>query len=500
MPVWLFVAAIGLSLISISYVTAQEAATPEASASEDSAEPAAAEQVVADEPSEEAATAEEPAEAGISFEDETSYTINTLIMFLCAVLVLFMQAGFAMLEVGLNAAKNTVNILFKNVMDLSIGVLLFLFVGYALMYPGETIIEGYLGMPTSFVSRDVDAPNLDTGFSNSADFLFQVAFAATAATIVSGAVAGRMKFGAYLVYSAILTGLIYPISGYWKWGGGFLNEMGFQDFAGSVVVHAVGGFAGLAGAIALGARLGRFSKDGKSIPLPGHNIAFAALGVFVLWVGWYGFNPGSQLTYAGAANAEATTYIALTTTIAAAAGAMVAMIVAWGLFKKPDVTMALNGVLAGLVGITANCDQVTQVGALVIGGVAGALVVGGIVLLDKLRIDDPVGAFPVHGICGVWGGIATGLLGTSIPDGLTRGGYVWVQCVSTAIICAWAFGTMLCVFYALKACGFLRVSPEEEQAGLDVSEHGMHAYPAHLVTDSFNTAPVGRSLTDTPSA
>lgn len=499
LPVWLFAAAIGLSLIGISYATAQEAAVPETSA-----EPVATEEAAAVEATEAATTepvADAPAEAGLSFEEETTYTINTLIMFLCAVLVLFMQAGFAMLEVGLNAAKNTVNILFKNVMDLSIGVLLFLFIGYHLMYPGADFAGKWFGHSgSSLVGRDIDAPNMETGWSNSADFLFQVAFAATAATIVSGAVAGRMKFGAYLVYSAVLTGLVYPVSGMWKWGGGALAEWGFADFAGSVVVHAVGGFAGLAGAIALGARLGRFSKDGKSIPMPGHNIAFAALGVFVLWVGWYGFNPGSQLTYAGAANAEATSYIALTTTIAAAAGAMVAMIVAWSLFKKPDVTMALNGVLAGLVGITANCDQVTQVGALVIGGVAGVLVVAGIVLLDKLKIDDPVGAFPVHGICGVWGGIATGLLGTNIPEGMGRGGYIWVQCLSTAIICAWAFGTMLCVFYALKAMGFLRVSPEHEQAGLDVSEHGMHAYPAHLVTDSYSSAPGSRSLTGTPSA
>jgi Amt family ammonium transporter len=313
-----------------------------------------------------------------------------------------------------------------------------------------------------------------------------------------------MKFGAYLVYSAVISGLIYPISGMWKWGGGALAQWGFADFAGSVLVHAVGGFAGLAGAIALGARLGRFSKDGKSIPMPGHNIAFAALGVFVLWVGWYGFNPGSQLTYFGASNAEKTTYIALTTTIAAAAGAVSAMIVAWSLFKKPDVTMALNGVLAGLVGITANCDQVTQVGALVIGGVAGVLVVAGIVLLDKLQIDDPVGAFPVHGMCGVWGGLATGLLGTSLPvvDGieLTRLQYIQVQALSTAIVCAWAFGTMLSVFYVLKAIGFLRVSPEHEQAGLDVSEHGMHAYPAHLVTDSYSSVPSNRSLTGSPRA
>ena len=427
--------------------------------------------------------------------EENAYTINTLIMFVSAVLVLFMQAGFAMLEVGLNSAKNTINILFKNVMDLSVGVLLFLFVGYSLMYPGSEIIPGYLGMPSAFVSRDAQVdtkgtedtaddvwetpPTFSDGSayaSNSADFLFQVAFAATAATIVSGAVAGRMKFGAYLVYSGILTGLIYPISGMWKWGGGFLDQMGFQDFAGSVVVHAVGGFAGLAGAILLGARVGRFSQDGKSRPIPGHNITFAALGVFILWVGWYGFNPGSQLTYAGALNAEATTYIALTTTIAAAAGAVCAMVIAWLMFGKPDVTMALNGALAGLVGITANCDRVSEPSALVIGGVAGLLVVLGIIMLDKLRIDDPVGAWPVHGLCGVWGGIATGIFG-ALPDGISsRMHFIGVQAFSTLIICAWAFTTMFIVFAVLKACNFLRVSAEEEQSGLDVSEHGMRAY------------------------
>jgi Amt family ammonium transporter len=302
-----------------------------------------------------------------------------------------------------------------------------------------------------------------------------------------------MKFGSYLVYSAILTGLVYPISGMWKWGGGILDAWGFQDFAGSVVVHAVGGFAGLAGALVLGPRLGRFSKDGKSVPMPGHNITFAALGVFILWIGWYGFNPGSQLTYAGAVNAEATTYIALTTTIAAAAGAVAAMILAWALFKKPDVTMSLNGALAGLVGITANCDQVTQVGALMIGGIAGLIVVGGVILLDRLRIDDPVGAFPVHGMCGVWGGIATGIFGLNIPDGLTRVTYFLVQLQSTAIIAAWAFITMFGVFAALRALGMLRVSAEEEQAGLDISEHGMHAYPAHLITDTYAGTPLSPS-------
>jgi Amt family ammonium transporter len=403
---------------------------------------------------------------------ENDYVINTLFMMLCAVLVILMQPGFAMLEVGLNSQKNTVNILFKNVMDLSVGVILFLFVGWGVMYPGEfNLIEGFLGYAGPFVAGD--SGDLDYGFSNSVDFLFQVAFAATAATIVSGAVAGRMKFVSYLIFSALLTGLIYPISGAWKWGGGFLDAAGFQDFAGSVVVHAVGGFAGLAGAIVLGPRIGRFVQ-GKSNALPGHNIAFAAIGVFLLWVGWYGFNPGSQLTYSGVENAEATTYIALTTTLAAAAGAVSAMFFAWALFKKPDVTMALNGVLAGLVSITANCDQVTQPHALLIGGIGGVLVVLGIMLLDKLKIDDPVGAWPVHGLCGIWGGIATGIFGSG--SDLGRIDYIWVQCYSTAIICAWAFGTMFALFMGLKALGLLRVSKEEEEMGLDLSEHGMRAY------------------------
>ena len=470
----------------------EEATTEDATAeeAEGETEATADHEETEGEASEEAAEEEAPA----SFEEETAYTINTLIMFVCAVLVLFMQAGFAMVEVGLNAAKNTVNILFKNVMDLSVGVLLFLFLGYGLMYPGDAG-NGYFGYAGPWVSAD-EGVN-DVGWSNSADFLFQVAFAATAATIVSGCVAGRMKFEAYLVYSAVITGLVYPISGYWKWGGGFLAEAGFQDFAGSVVVHAVGGFAGLAGAIWLGPRLGRYSKDGNSIPIPGHNLAFAALGVFILWVGWYGFNPGSQLTYFDAANANATTFIALTTTISAAAGALVAMVTAWILFKKPDLTMALNGALAGLVGITANCDRVTQPAALLIGAVSGVLVVAGIVALDKLKIDDPVGAFPVHGICGVWGGLATGLLGAIPTDDagefiFGRGQYIWVQTYSTVIITAWAFITAFILFAALKAAGVLRVSAEEEAAGLDISEHGMQAYPAAMVSDSYTSTPVSK--------
>ncbi|MCM2372836.1 ammonium transporter [Aporhodopirellula aestuarii] len=412
------------------------------------------------------------------------YALDNAVLFFCAILVLFMQAGFAMVEVGLNSAKNTVNILAKNVMDLSVGALLFFIVGFGIMYPtsymseadAETVSKVFAFGGTGIYTSD------DPGrtFSPQADWFFQAVFAATAATIVSGAVAGRMKFTAYLVYSAILTGLIYPISGYWKWGGGWLADLGFQDFAGSAVVHAVGGFAGLAGAIFLGPRLGRYTADGKSVPLPGHNVAFAALGVFILWVGWYGFNPGSQLAFQGTGDIDATVFIAVNTTLAAAAGAFIATFVAWGLFGKPDLTMSLNGALGGLVGITACCDAFSNTMSIVVGGVAGVLVVLAIVALDKLKIDDPVGAFPVHGVCGVWGCMAMGIFpNTHFPTAFE--GFV-TQGIGTAAIAVWAFVCMSVIFGALKAVGHLRVTPEEEQAGLDISEHGMHAYPSDAVT------------------
>ena len=437
----------------------------------------------------EAAPAEE-APAEWTAENDLAYTINTLVMFICAVLVIFMQAGFAMVEVGLNSQKNTVNILFKNLMDFCIGALLFWVVGYTIMYPGDAGAGKWFAYGGGVgVTRDAqqnedgtwsEAPS-SLGWSNTADFMFQVAFAATAATIVSGAVAGRLKFSAYLVYSAIITAVVYPISGMWKWGNGVANFEGFQDFAGSIVVHAVGGFAGLAGTIMLGPRIGRFTADGKSRPVPGHNLTFAALGVFILLIGWYGFNPGSLLTYNGAVNIEKTVYIALTTTLAACAGANASMFFAWALFKKPDLTMGLNGALAGLVGITANCDRVSQPESIIIGAIAGILVVLGIMLLEKLRIDDPVGAFPVHGICGVWGGLATGIFG-DIPTGDnfdfqgSQVAFFLCQLKWTVIISLWAFGTMLAVFGALKAMGQLRVHAEEEIQGLDYSEHGMSAY------------------------
>jgi Amt family ammonium transporter len=461
----------GFAGVAILLPTIQEEPTPAPAESDETAE-------ATEEAPSEAETLDEPEAEESEFysKAEIDYTINTLIMFVCAVLVLFMQAGFGMVEAGLNQSKNVVNILFKNVMDLSVGVMLFGLFGFAIMYPGDDYAGKWFGFAGFGIPRDT-TPDLDYGFSFSSDFLFQVAFAATAATIVSGAVAGRMKFAGYLIYSAILTGLIYPISGMWKWGGGALAEWGFADFAGSVVVHAVGGFAGLAGALVLGPRLGRYSAEGKSQPIPGHNLTFAALGVFILWVGWYGFNPGSQLTYSGAVNAEVTSYIAVTTSLSAAVGAFVAMILSWIFFKKSDLTMALNGALAGLVGITANCDQVSTISAVIIGGVSGLLVVLSILALDRLKIDDPVGAFPVHGVCGVWGGIATGIFGTSIPEGMGRMGYLSVQVQSTVVICAWAFVTMFILFYALKLIGLLRVSPEEEQQGLDICEHGLEAYP-----------------------
>ena len=414
------------------------------------------------------AFADEEAEATeySAADHEIAYAVDNLILFITAVLVLFMQAGFAMLEAGLNAAKNVANILFKNVMDLSVGVIVFFVIGFSLMYPGDDFAGDYFGFAGFGISEEAPEAAEMGVLHPQVDFLFQVVFAATAATIVSGAVAGRMKFASYLVYSAILTGLVYPISGMWKWGGGWLDAMGFADFAGSLVVHAVGGFAGLAGAIVLGPRIGRF-VNGRSVPLPGHNLAFATLGVLILWVGWYGFNPGSQLAFTGQANTDATVLIAVNTTLAAAAGAVLAMIVSWVLFKRPDLTMALNGALGGLVGITANCDCVSNCEALTIGAVAGILVVAGVLLLDKLKIDDPVGAWPVHGLCGIWGGLATGIFG---------GHPMVAQIIGSVAIPVWAFVTMLVVFLVLKSAGILRVSAEEEQAGLDVSEHGMHAY------------------------
>lgn len=402
--------------------------------------------------------------------DSVAYALDNIVLFIAAVLVLFMQAGFAMLEAGFNASKNTVNILFKNLMDLSAGALLYFLIGYGIMYGDSLFGLGILawgGFGIGSATADPVAGSLNP----QVDWLFQVAFAATAATIVSGAVAGRMQFRAYLVYSILITGVIYPISGYWKWGGGWLDALGFYDFAGSLVVHAVGGFAGLAAAIVLGPRIGRFNKDGTANPMPGHNMTMATLGVFILLIGWFGFNPGSQLAFAGASNTDATMLIATNTLLAACAGAVLAMIAGMLTTGRPDLSYSLNGMLAGLVGITANCDSVTNLSAIIIGAVAGVLVVVGMILLEKLRIDDPVGAWPVHGLCGIWGGLATGIFGAA------AGHTIGAQIIGSIAIPVWAFITAYVIFMALKAAGILRVSEEEELEGLDITEHGTINYP-----------------------
>ena len=397
------------------------------------------------------------------------FAVNNITLMICAVLVLFMQAGFALVEVGLNPAKHAVNILCKNVLDLCVGVLLFFTIGYAIMYPGFSMEGGegeYFKVDTNRIFAITPWDGAAT-LHPQVDFLFQVAFAATAATIVSGAVAGRMKFVSYLIYSAVITAFVYPVSGSWKWGYGFLHDMGFHDFAGSVVVHACGGFAALAGAIALGPRYGRFTKDGRSIPMPGHNLTLATSGVFILLIGWFGFNPGSQLAFDSHANVGTVMLVATNTLLSASVGGVVCMLAAWGMFGKPDLTMALNGILGGLVGITANCDCVSNSSAVIIGTVAGVIVLLGIIVLEKLKIDDPVGAFPVHGLCGIWGCIAAAPFG---------GKPMMAQLTGTVAICVWAFVTMFVLFMILKAIGMLRVSQEEEMIGLDQSEHGMHAY------------------------
>ncbi len=387
-----------------------------------------------------------------------------------AVLVFFMQAGFAMVEAGFTRAKNCINIMMKNLMDFSMGSLFYWAIGFGLMFGASK--TGFFGTTGFFLSDfEVDGDPWVLAF-----WMFQVVFAATAATIVSGAMAERTKFTGYLVYSAVLSALIYPIFGSWAWGSlfngsGWLEGLGFIDFAGSTVVHSVGGWAALAGAIVLGPRLGKFTKDGGVKPILGHNIPLAALGVFILWVGWFGFNPGSTTT--------ADTSIAMifvNTNLAAATGAVLAMIVSWVKFGKPEVGMSLNGALAGLVGITAGCANVTPGSAIIIGAVAGILVVFSVLFFDKIRVDDPVGAISVHGVCGAWGTLAAGIFnigGTSVK-------ILSVQCIGIVSCFAWTFCTAFILFKVIDSTMGLRVSPEEELEGLDSIEHGGNAYPDFL--------------------
>lgn len=383
-----------------------------------------------------------------------------------AALVFFMQAGFALVEAGFTRAKNAVNIMMKNLMDFSMGSLFYWAIGFGLMF-GTT--NGFFGTNGFFLSDfKVGGDPWVLAF-----WMFQVVFAATAATIVSGAMAERTKFTGYLVYSAVISALIYPIFGSWAWGSlfhgsGWLEGLGFIDFAGSTVVHSVGGWSALAGAIVLGPRLGKYTKDGGIKPILGHNIPLAALGVFILWIGWFGFNPGSTT----AANKDIA-MIFVNTNLAAAAGCVVAMIVSWIKFGKPEVGMSLNGALAGLVGITAGCANVTPGSSIIIGAIAGCLVFFSVLFFDKMKIDDPVGAVSVHGVCGAWGTLAAGIFNIGGPTMKI----VSTQCIGIVSCFAWTFCTAFLLFKLIAGTIGLRVPPEEEVEGLDSTEHGGNAYP-----------------------
>ncbi len=397
-----------------------------------------------------------------------------------------MNAGFAMVEAGMCRSKNAVNILAKNLFVFALAVTAYWFIGYSLMY-GDSIAGGWLYFKGLFFDPDPSgalacAAEGGTGcLVPAVDFLFQAAFAGTAATIVSGLVAERVKFGEFVVFSLILTAFIYPISGSWQWNGGWLSELGFIDFAGSSIVHSVGGWAGLVGAMLLGPRIGKF-VDGKAQAMPGHNMALATLGALILWIGWYGFNPGSEL-----AMDQYVAYVAVTTTLAAAGGAIAATVISTLTSGKPDLTMIINGILAGLVSITAGCGNMTLSGSWLAGFVGGVIVVFAVSALDSLGIDDPVGAFSVHGVCGIWGTVVIGLWGVDGMDpgaagiGLLNGGGFSILLVQVIGAAAYAIWTIVTCFVAWSIIGQLfggiRVSEEEETLGLDIGEHGMEAYP-----------------------
>ena len=404
----------------------------------------------------------------------TFNAINTMWILLAAFLVFFMQAGFGMVEAGLVRTKNAANIIMKNLLDFCFAALGYFIFGYAIMYGGTGFFVGTEGWFLVGAESAVDGVPLE------AVWLFQAMFAGTAATIVAGAVAERMKFVAYLGYAFLLSAFIYPVVGHWVWGGGWLASLDFHDFAGSTVVHGVGGIAALVGAWLLGPRFGRFGKDGAPHVIAGHNMPLVGMGVFILWFGWFGFNAGSTL---GFDEPDVVARVAINTTLAPSAGAIAAMFTAWAWWGKPDLTVALNGALAGLVGITAPCAVVSPAAALFIGLIAGILVVFGIDWMNRLRIDDPVGAVPVHGLCGIWGTLAVGLFGQaglgSPSDGLLYGGgfgQLGIQCLGVLACYAFAGIAMFLVFKFIDVTVGLRVSHETELRGLDLDEHGMESY------------------------
>ena len=403
--------------------------------------------------------------------NELAISLDTVWMLLAAMLVFWMQPGFALCEAGFTRSKNTVNILMKNFVDFMLGSLLFFFVGFGFMFGSEG--AGFIGAPNwgdlSFYKGELPVE----GF-----LIFETVFCATAATIVSGAMAERTKFSMYLIYSAVISLFVYPIEGHWTWGGGWLSQLGFHDFAGSAIVHSVGGVLALTGALALGPRRGKYGKDGKSRAIPGHNLALAALGVFILWLGWFGFNPGSQLAASGEVNRLAISHVFLTTNLAAVAGGVATMFVTWFKYGKPSLSLTLNGILAGLVGITAGCDVVSPCGAVLIGLLCGTVLVYAIEFIDhKLHIDDPVGASSVHGVCGILGTVLTGVLATD--GGLLYGGgwhFLGVQCIGIVVIDLWAAVCGVLLFFGIKKAHGLRVEARVEDEGLDIYEHGESCY------------------------
>lgn len=394
------------------------------------------------------------------------FALNNLWILISAALVFIMHLGFATLESGLCQRKNTVNILFKNCFIISMGVLTYYFVGFNTHYPSEWMIEGVfaIGGAAGATAGSGDFTSAyNPGYTYWADFIFQAMFAATAATIVSGAVAERVKLGSFLVFATILVAFLYPIAGSWHWGGGFLGDVGFYDFAGSTVVHAFGGFAALACVLVLGARKGKYTKDGLKPILPS-NLPLAAIGAFLLFLGWFGFNGGSVLS----ADAQLVSTVFVTTTLSACAGALGSILISWIVLKKPDLSMALNGFLAGLVAITAGADAISPGWSIVAGLIGGALVVFSVLALDKIKIDDPVGAISVHGVVGIWGTLAVALF----SDAATLG----AQLTGIAAVCIFAFVTSFLIFFLIKLVMGVRVDEAEEAEGLDVAEHGTPAY------------------------
>ena len=404
-------------------------------------------------------------------ESTALFTANNVWMMICTALVFFMHLGFSFLEIGLTRQKNTVNILFKNFFVITVGLLLYALGGFNLMYPGFE--EGAIGF-LKFAGAGIAPPDggmtaayADGGYTWWTDFLFQGMFAATAATIVSGAVAERIKLNSFMIFTVVYVGLVYPIIGSWKWGGGFLDSWGFYDFAGSTLVHSVGGWAAIIAVYLLGARIGKFDSNGKPKAIPGHNIPLAAAGVLILWLGWFGFNGGSVLS----ADPELTSLTLVTTCLAAAAGGVGAGIFSNILYKNFDLTMFMNGVLGGLVGITAGADLMSPTDAIVIGLIAGVVIVLGVALIDKLQLDDPVGAIAVHLICGIWGTLAVGIFGD-----LAGFDQFLTQLIGVGIVGAFSVVSAFVILFVLKKTIGLRVEKEDELKGLDLSEHGMDAY------------------------